>query len=333
MTGVVYGVPYIPPGPPPDLWPGVTMEWHGTDGTVWSLHGARQSGIRMQAGVRGMGVTPGEHTVDQTAGTEGGRWQGFRAGVREVFWPLWVWHDDGSQAWLDYDAAFWASLDPDATGLWVITQPGGRTRSLRCRFVSDGDPSWDAMPGRRGWAPYGVTLQAEDPYWLGSPVVRTFEQAAASPPLFIPEGGGPPFEIAEAVLSFDTATITNPGQVPAWPQWWIGACTAGQYGTADGVIDVPFEIETGRMLVVDTHPTVRTAVEIDAFDSTVDDDAARVQWVADRVPSGTDRTIELGASTTFQPVPKGGSVPLTINVTDPAGDVHVRLEPRYRRAW
>lgn len=305
------------------------MSWEGWDGTVWSLNGPTAEGLAMQAGVRGLTMPEGDHTVDETAGVDGGRWRHWRTNVREVFWPLWVWKDTNSQGWLEYDRAFWRTLDPRRTGTWVVTQPNGERRSLTCRFVHDGQQAWDSAPGMNAWARYAITLQAEAPYWLGDTVTRSF--ATTEPVPLYPSAGG--FLSISEGSQVDSASITNDGDVNAWPTWWIPEQTSGSYGVDGRAIDVPFAVASDRLLVVDTSPTGRTAKEIDIFGPGLSQ-AEQEAWVTAHLASGaTDRTDELGSTTKFGALPPGDEVALSISVVGGAGTTRVAFRPHFWRAW
>jgi hypothetical protein len=329
---IVYAVPSIPAAPFEDPWPGITQMWIGPDGSEWALGGKSAQGIHLKPGVRGRTMPDGQHTIDAPAGIEGGVWRGWRADPREVFWPLSVWKDGGSQAWLDYDAAFAASFDPERPGTWVVIQPNGTRRELTCRFVSDGGGAGDFAPGVRGYASYGITMVAEQPYWRGEPVVRWFTPAAAAAD-FLPANPGDPYIIGEGSTAA-TARVSNLGDRDAWPTWWANDTTSLVAGVGALTVDVPFVVAADKLLVVDTGPTERTAIEIDMFPSTTPtmEPAAQEQWVADRLPSGTDRTLELGATTKWGAIPPGKSVDLSVAIVGD-GLVRVSFRPAHRRAW
>lgn len=330
MTAIVYGVPYIPAFAHPEPWVGVRMSWIGPDGTEWDLTGSAAVGVHMQAGVRGLSMPPVQHQMTTTAATAGSRWRGSRTGMREVFWPVWVWCDTGSQEWLDYDRAWWDSLDPRTTGTWKVTQPGGEARTLPLRYVSDGDPSWAFAPGMKEWVPYGLTLQAEAPYWRGAQVEQTW--TAVEPEDFFDAAGSPPFHISSGRTTA-TAEMTNPGNVDAFPVWWVIDATTATVGVGDRIIDIPFTVASNRLLVVDTSPAVRTAVEVDLYPDGLTA-AGREAWVAAQLPTGTDRTTELGATTKFGAIPAGDSINLTITTTGAGvGRVRASFVPQFWRAW
>src|SRR5699024_2008381 len=98
-----------------------------------------KSGVRLMRGVRGLTQPPRVRYTSQSAGVSGSRSRGGRTTEREVFWPTRVYAGDSSAAWLDYDRAWWQSLNPRRTGVWRVTRPDGSWRELVCRPVSDDD--------------------------------------------------------------------------------------------------------------------------------------------------------------------------------------------------
>lgn len=325
MSPVVFAVPYIPPAPTPHPWRGIGMRWESPDGSVWPLSGGRVSGIRMRPGVRGLTEPSREAFIDETAGVEGGRWRGARALPRDVFWPISVWRDTDSVGWLEYDAAWWRSLDPEVPGRWVVTHPDGTERHLLCRFGDDGDPAWDASPGMRAWARYGVRMIAVDPYWRSAPVARSWSGVDGEIRDFV----GEPLWITEG-SAIGSAQVTNPSDLRAHPVWWVTDVAAADVTVAGRTIEVPAVAED-KLLVVDSDPTALSATEIAAPPAGLTD-VELDAWVAARLPTGTDRTTHLGGGTTWGSIPARATTQVGIEMSG-AGTVHVRFVPRWRRAW
>jgi hypothetical protein len=315
----------VVPGPDPDAWPGMTFLWTGWDGSVWNV-GARRFGTFIKA-ARGLDTPPPfQRFTSRSASAPGTRYLGSRADEREVFWRLRTYSPAGSQAWIDRDRAFWRTLNPRRPGVWTVRQASGEERHLTCRFAQ-AESTVDTDPSRTGWGRYEVFLVAEDPFWRGAPILRSWRPS--SPVGFFGESGGPPFHISSG-SALVNATITNPGDEPSHPVWVVhGPVDSVSVGLADGAVDVPFAVPDGQALVVDTRPARQIAEMIDAppAGSSVQD---LVDWIA--AHPGTDRTRDLGATTRFRPVPAGKSVPLTLSMVG-AGSVSMLLTPHYHRAW
>lgn len=306
MTAIVFAAPYTPPQPPPPPWPGVRHVWTGADGVSWEFSDPA-SGVRLAPGARGFTMPAFERYSSTAAGVPGSRHLGHRAKEREVFWPLQIFHDTSSQAWLDYDAAFWRGLRPDDEGTWTVIQPNGRSRSIRLRLADDGDPSWEFAPGLIGWAAYGVTLIADDPYWRGDPVISPrWGQGYDDLPFTGTLDAGPPFFIARA-STIATAHLRNPGDVQAWPVWTItGPTTEVALVVGGQEIGVPFPVLEGQTLTIDT------GVPIALLD-------------------GEDVTGLLDPHE-FAPIPPGESAELALTMSG-TGTVQASFATRYGRAW
>lgn len=330
MSAVVYALPYVPPRPPVDVWRGVSMRYEAPDGSVWPLADGRPSGVRMRQGMRGLTWPEREAFVDETAGAAGGRWRGQRDLPGEVFWPISVWRDGGSAAWLEHDAAWWRALDTeDEPGRWVVTHPNGSERWLGVRFVSDGQPAWDHMPGMRSWAQYGVRGVATDPYWRGaSATFGPWSGAPAEDESFF-GAGGPPFTISEGGTGA-SAQVRNDGDVTAFLQWRVRDVLEATLTVGGRSVFVP-AVAADRLLVIDSGPGSPSALEIAAPPNGLDR-AAVDAWIAQRLPTATDRTIQLGYETLWGSVPKRSVAPLDVELVG-AGNVSAAVTPRYRRAW
>lgn len=308
MGGLFLAAPSFVPAPPvKPIFVSSQHTWTDYTGTVWDISG-RSSGVYLRAGVRGMNMPPITRYTSKSPAVAGSRWRGSITDEREVFWPLHLFQKNGSQEWLDHDARFWSTLNPDRTGVWTVEQPNGTARSLTLRFADDGGQSFDTSPELFGWCAYSVNLIAEQPYWVGEPITRTWGQPAET---FNYYGGvagyGPPYYITSA-STMASANIDNPGDVPAWPVWTLQApFVSASVGVGGKSVQVPFAMSEG-WLRINSDPTRQTAVD----------------------HLGADRTTQLG-QVKWGDVPAGSSVPLAVNMVG-AGSVRLDLTPRYYRA-
>lgn len=292
-------------------WSGLAMRWVGWDGSEWDLT-ALDSGVQLVGEVRGLNMPPIQRQTSTSAAVAGSRWRGARVAERESFWTLGVYSGDGSQAWLDYDSAFWSTMHPERPGTWFVTQPNGTTRWLACRYGDDGNAGWDRNPSTLGWQVYGITLANEQPQWVGEKITRGWTDEAAQP-FFggnIGGGFGPPFFISSG-STLASATMPNPGDVDAYPTWQLGgATTSVTVGVGDATITYAAPIAPGDTITIDTRPDQRTVVD----------------------QNGVDRTANLASSVAFAPIPAGSAVQLSLAMTG-SGTVSATIEPRYYRAW
>jgi hypothetical protein len=307
----IIAAPYDPPAAAVVASPWTSfaaMTWTAPNGDMWDLKGApwSPSGVVLQRGARGLGMPPSDRFTTKSPAIAGSRSRGYRTDEREVIWPLKVFQDGGSTEWMRYDRAFWSTMAPDRTGVWTVTHPDGQTRSLTLRFVNDGNDTAPVDPMLVGWALYGITLVAEQPYWEGTPLVRSWK---ASAPVSFFGAGAPSFYISSG-STFSTATIDNPGDVEMWPQWVLsGPITSAAVGVNGHIVQYAVAIPDGQYRIIDTRPDHLTIVD----------------------QAGADRLADLGQAE-FAPVPAGASVPLDISVVG-AGTVTMIANPLYQRAW
>jgi hypothetical protein len=302
---IVYAVPPTSPPAVASPWVGVSMSWRGWDGSTWELTNSDSGVFLMSGGVEGLAMPAHQAWVGQSPAVHGQFYRGHVVEPRQVFWPLFLYSDVSSEEWVARDRAFWRSLHPGKHGMWLATVPGRGERTLSCRFADDGQHAFEMDPVFRGWAKYGVTLIADDPFWRGTPVRRSWAQSTA-------EGfygpGNPLFRISSGA-QLGTATMTNSGDVEAWPQWTItGPLTSVTVGVDGRTIQWTVELVAGDVLVIDTDPAVQSA------------------WL-----NGADVTAQLGA-VDFAPIPAGEDRTLSLQMTG-TGTVEATITPRHYRAW
>lgn len=308
-----------PEPPPPELvdWGGLAVSWAAWDGTVWDLGTGAQGVALTTGGVRGLTMPPIRRFTSASPALPGTRWTGYRVDEREVFWPVLLWTDAGSQAWLEQDAAWWHTMRPDQVGTWTVTDRLGRSRHLDLRYSDDGDHSFDRDPSMSGWAVYGIRLAAEQPLWRGEPIVRLWQGATAGNDFFAPpgstDGGG-----AELVLRIsdgagvETARLTNPGDVDAWVRWTVtGPVGGAQLGAAGGSVSFTADLDAGEHVVIDTRPDRMTAT-----DHTGADVSELVTWDPAPLPPGAEQDLAV-----------------VLDLADPGSSVTAELTPLYLRAW
>ncbi|MDQ1053169.1 hypothetical protein QE394_001097 [Arthrobacter sp. SORGH_AS 212] len=326
MANIVYGAPYIPPVDPAPAWSGMPMTWTAK-GTEWALTD-RSTGIFLLPGVRGLGSARQERHSTSSPAVAGSQYQGTSFLDREVMWPLKIWHNGGSTAWMERDRAFWKTMDPKDIGVWTVVHPDGNHRSLTLRFVDDGDHSRERNPLRIGWDRYNINLVAEQPFWVGRPVVRSFIGEAPPPPFF--GNDGPIVNIASD-FSAANARMDNPGDEESFPRWFIdGDTESAHVGVGEEIVHVPFPIDAGYCLVIESDPDLigGTLYEITASGA---EKKPSERVIGVDMINPVDMSPELG-ETDFAPVPAGAQVPLSLSISG-TGAVEVLLPTLYRRPW
>lgn len=304
--------PQAPTPPVVAEWPGLLgMSWTGWNGVRFELL-ALGSPVRAAPGVRGLTSPEYQLWSSASPAIAGQSHRGSRVLPRECLLPVWVLSDAGSLDWVDVDQRFASTLHPDRPGVWEVIHPDGMTRRLSCRVVADGAGALTLDPTASGWLGYQLELVADQPHWEGAPVVRQWSNAA-SVNFFggTPAGSGPPLVIG-AGSTISGATITNPGDVDAYPIWQIdGPWTTVTVGTAGRTATLNATVTAGHSRIIDTRPDRLTVVD----------------------QAGVDRISELTAtSDLLAPIPAGAEVPLSLSMTG-TGAVTASITPLYRRAW
>lgn len=319
MASIAYAAPPVEMLASGRLPQGMRMTWESWDGSLWDI-ATGSEGVALMPGVRGLNMPPTRRHTQTSPAVHGSRRTGWITAEREVFWPLLVYRESGQYDWADLDGAFWKSMHPDRPGVWSVTDPKGVTRKLTCVFDNDGGHSTDILPSIRGWEKYGIYLAAEQPFWVGDTIKRGWSGSGGTS--FF-GSGAPSFNISTA-SSASTATISNPGDLDAWPRWTVvGPSTTTTIGVPGRTIHAPFNIPAGKALQVDTDPTRQTVIYGD--------------WTPNALTGfGTisnpiDKFTDMGAID-FAPVPAGEAVPLSI-VINGSGVVLMELVPRHFRAW
>lgn len=317
---VLPGLVYVSPGAPPTglgqgPWFPLQMWWVDWTGTRWNLSD-EEHGLVTMRGVRGLGKPAWEHHEDDYAAIAGSFWRDARALPREHFWPLYVYHDGGTSDFTQRDRALSKGMHVKHEGTIYVQHPDGMLRSIKARYVKGLDEAYELDPGYFGWTKYGVYLRSSQPFWEGSPIVRSW--GVATPIPFFGAGdviaAGPPFGIAEATAD-GTVLIDNPGDVEVYPTWTLTGplvATGGwsaRVGTPGHTIEVPFTIPADSVLVIDTTPSRQSALL-----------------------DGEDVMADL-ATFDFDFIEAGEQVPLEVTASALGdGNVKVSLTPLYERA-
>lgn len=300
---LVYAAPYVPPAPAASKWPGLQITWHAWDGSVWTLTDATSGVYLPPRGVSGLGKPRRERFTSSSPSRAGARPRGTRALPRAVSLSVEVYTDGGSAEWLALDAAFFRTLDADRPGRLRVTQPSGEWRELELRFENDDDHAFVPDPSVIGWEVYDLEFVALDPYWRGEPVVAGPWQVGDIAEPFFP---GPPYTIGSSSTAGDV-TITNPGDVEAYPIWRAADGVDSLLATVAGqTIEVPFEVPVGSELLIDTDLGVALLDGVDV----------------------TEDLAQIG----FEPLPAGEPAAVSVEMVGP-GEVSCTFTPLYERAW
>lgn len=324
--GIAYAIPYIPPPPPVSPWRGLDLSWTGWDGSEWDLT-SPSSGLFLMPGVRGLGMPQFERQSSTSPMVAGSRHRGSSTKDRDCFWPLYLYSDKGSTEFVEHNRAFLRSLDTDEEGMWTAQLPDGSQRTLRLRLTGAED-SLTHDPVQRGWIRHAFNLLADQPYWLGEPVRKSWSQGDMRS-FYVSAEDRVTYGYANDVIYYlspggtlDSAVFTNDGDVPAYPIWTvIGETTAVNFGVGDRRVIVPFTIPAGYAVQLDTDPVNGQVLWYG-------------QWSASKkaLVNPIDRTAELNPASAFVAIPRGQDRALSFQMTG-TGTIIAEVRSRYRSAF
>lgn len=305
----VFAVPPAPPPPPYVPWLRAQIEWIGWDGSEWNLTDWRSGVFVTQDGIEGLSrPTHTDWIAPMSPAMHGQQFNGFVVDPRKIFLPLYLYSDESSEAFQKLDSAFWATMKPNKYGTLRYTSTAG-AREIRARFRDDGGQAYARDPHYFGWARYGIELIADDPFWTSETISQFFGGSGEGVDFFGGvEGKAPMFHIGSS-SNLANATMTNPGDVDAWPVWEVqGPADNPRLGVGGRFVSAPFDLLEGQVLVINSDPTDQTA------------------W-----RDGVDVTHLLGEYA-FAPIPPGLNGKLEISY-EGSGSVSVSITPRFDRAW
>lgn len=323
----VVGVPgaELPQAPTPSAWQGLRMLWRAANGEEFDLLG-RSGMVLANKGVEGLHMPKIDYWDSDSPARHGAMVRGWRTPMREAYWPLFIWSDISSDEWLDRDRRFWATMHPDQPGWWRVITPGGGWRELQLRFASD-DTSPELDPVKFGWLLYGITLRADWPFWQGAevrqsfapPTQRNFFGGGALPvTAWEQRGAATPFWISASTSVIDTS-ITNPGDLPAWPTWRVH----GPFSEVGIIVD-------GHELHWPDAPDFASSDQDSGLLISTDPNAPSVRAFS---PSGIgENLIHRLDRRDFAPIPARATTRFQITL-DGAGWVEASFRPNYLRAW
>jgi len=311
---LIFSRPLPAPPVPFEAFSPYQLTWTGWDGSVWNLSDWESGLFLDNRGIEGLHFPVLTKFSSTSRAVPGLRRRGWRAEERKVFWPLQV-YAESSKEWLASYRSFFKTIRPDQEGVWSCTVDG-QTRTLRLTGTFTDSHAYEIDPLYEGWSPFGVRLEAAQPYWEGSPVTRG-PWKGADPMDFYGESGAPDFHISSSA-TIGNASMTNPGDVAAYPVWTIdGELDDIAVGVGDLLIE-PADVDAGKRLVIDTDPRNATALLGD-----IPADGEEFE--------GVDVTQSLGFQR-FSPIPPGQSVPLHVEgIGD--GSVSCTLKPLYFTAF
>lgn len=289
------------------VWVGTKHLLVSQDGDLFDMTDVAGGVFLTREGLKGLGMPPMTRWTTDSPNVDGVAYRGRQVQPRPVAWPLYVWAD-GTGSYLDLERRLFRALRPDLVATWIVVTPTS-ARRLAVRLVDDGDHQETFDVPLRGWERFGLNLIAEQPYWQGVEPQTASWGNKVPLPFFGGNGFGPPFFLNDS-NDLARASITNDGDVPAWPVWTITGPASSFTVTVGGATSVvAHAITAGDFVTLDTNPEHRGLF-------------------------GSDGVFLPGAMTQarFGAIPPGVRVPLAIQIDNPAATVACELTERYYRA-
>lgn len=290
----------------------IGVHWRGWDGALWDLRRGPYAYLT-DAGLAGLRNPAIDVFTRTSAVLDGQVVTGWKVKPRDVFLPIDVWHPAGEVEWYGIQTALDRTFRPDRPGTLTITDPLGNIHEISLRLGGDAGDDLASDPTTDAGLTTGYALVADDPWYLGPVVEHVFKDAAGPRRGFFPTPGNPGFYLAPGTFT-GADTISNPGDVDAWPVWTLeGPLDEFRIEVGGRVLSSRLQIPAGATLTIDTRPQ-RKIASLREADGTA-----------------TNVTPELELAQ-FARIPDGADVPVNVAIAG-TGTALARFRPRYFRAW
>lgn len=237
--------------------------WTDPTGQVWELTNVDDdSGWFTTNGPGGWGAVEYEIILDPLA-SGGGEPRFIRAESGRVTWPLYIAGDTHMEFLTRYRAikrAILMTVHRGQLGVLRVARPDGSARELRCFYESGlrGEPGENWVKAQPV-----VTFLAPDGYWRDVEETVIEHSYVGTPVSFF----DPFFTVSDSQV-LGEATITNVGDVDAWPEWTItGPMTsiAATNHTTGKAFTLDHALTSGEQITIRTarpRPMVRGPADI-----------------------------------------------------------------------
>ena len=286
--------------------------WYAPDGTVWPLMNEALGWRTLTEGITGLDAEQITITTDKKA-RGGVAVRHIQRDERIITWALEVWSDTSHmefvQRWRALMDAF-AQTSELGPGWLEIARPDGTARRIACYYQ-------EGFEGATGLGILSdscvITLLAEDPYWQArQPTVIT--RAYGTGTAFLN-----PFPTISSASVLGDTTVTNPGDVAAWPDWTITGPASGLTATLAA---------TGEEFILTPGDTAHGDL-LDGEQATIKTDPPQI-----RGPGGVIWTPALNwPGAQLWGLPKGESaVTFAVTGAGPGTQIELSFYARYRSA-
>lgn len=200
-------------------------------------------------GVSGFGIPPVLVRIAESAG-DGGVFRHSKRGIREIDLPITTLGTDRGD--VETKLRRLANLLQDRKGATrlVASYNDGTSYQLLVHYTGGGDAEYGS-DSNRVFARWVITLQAPQPYWESvNPTTYTLQQSVA--------GRGLLPQLTKLKLSgqfgFGEVTLSNPGDVPAFPVWQIvGPVTSATFTLGTSSFSYAAAISGSETITIDTY--------------------------------------------------------------------------------
>lgn len=296
----------------------------GVDGTSFDL---TKGYVRLtRGGIKGLGFPRYSEQINDTPTMPGQIFNGAQADARAVWMTLRFASDDPGAAlpaWRDVEGAqrtFWHALSVRKYAKLAVYKDGNDGsggRFINIRLRDDADYVYSQNPHLFNGEPFVLNFVADSPYWKAvTDQVLSFQTPDEGLDYF---GGnthlGPPYYVGSS-RTIASGTITNPGEVEAWPIIeFRDQISAFEVPISNGpwIAGAP-DLQAGDRLVLDTRPSKRTIYRYRAAQPTVAEDGYPLMSRID-----------------MRPLQPGESTAVNATLTG-SGSVTVSFTPEYERA-
>ncbi len=269
------------------------VSWITNGGTTEKLDDildASTNKLLVLQGRKGFGIPSYARVEQQIPLTDGARLKSINANPRDVLLPLLIKCSTESDLYDEMETlAGW--FDPTlGDGQIKVATPNGNTRVLNARYVAGLEE--DDSDGNRGpgWRQVVLAFRATEPFWRDT-TDSTHDFGASTV----------------------TATLTNDGDVEAWPVWTLhGVFTAVTLAntTTGDTLTITKTLTSAQSITVDTNPFVKSV--------TRDDDSNQFSTISSTPPN------------LWALAPGDNSVTVTITGSGTSCDISVAWRQRYR---
>ncbi|WP_340376606.1 phage tail domain-containing protein [Streptomyces sp. SS7] len=261
-----------PSVPVPEDWQNTYVSIRGNNGQgeeipLTGFLTAAWPAIMLQAGATGLDLPPFELHSDDSPNLDGSMFRGARAAARQILLPVFVYGID-RKTLRSFKRRLANALNPKS-GYCVLTfiESSGIARRIQCYYAGgmEGNESADSSGFR--WISYGIQLVCTDPWFYGDTEIGANWSFGSAQPFLGSHFF--PLTLGKGTPSNGTLTITNTGDIEAWPVWTItGPIKSFEFTGPDGTSwGIPAQaggadvLQAGRTLTVDCRPGYKTLLD------------------------------------------------------------------------